>query len=179
MFDRDLSGMNMLGYMFQNTKIKEFTLNRTYKKSGYMYLSRMFLGCSHLKSVTMSVDTSEAGKAENSGPESTYESAQTKEMFKGCTALTNLNLTGDLSNLYNALSMLNDCDSLSENEFIRAFSTWKWGTNSEYWQVDNNPERNGINVFFGYDNKPDPSNIFVDADGNRFKSDGYMIVPAP
>lgn len=174
MFDWDLSGMNMLGYMFDGTAITTFTLNRTYKKEGLMYMNRMFANCKELTSVTMNVDTSGAGKYQNPiiAEKETWITAQTKEMFSGCEKLVNLNLSGDLSNLYNVQKMFNGCKSLEASEFKRAFSTWQW-------HVHNNNMQNS-NIFESYTFVKDLQNVvLVDANGNRFIRKDNTIVNAP
>ncbi len=166
-FDWELSGMDMLGKMFESTAITTFTLNRPYKKTGMMYMNRMFLNCKNLTSVTMTVDTSGAGDGKaDAGGGSTPLSAQTKEMFNGCSSLTTLNLSGDFTKLYNDQSMFNSCSLLPAAEFERAFSTWQWDTSHT---MQNN------NIFGGYNNKGSINNL-VDANGVHFKRNGDTIV---
>ena len=174
MYDWDLSGMNMFGYMFANTAITEFKLNRTIKKSGYMYLSRMFYNCGSLTSVKMSIDTSEAPFKEEwtDGNGYTYVSAQTKEMFLGCGNLVELNLSGDFSNVYNAIDMFNGCTSLTKEEFRRAFSTWKWNP-SQIMQTN----KEGDKIFKNNNNLSGKFNDvdLVDSEGNHYTGDGDKI----
>ena len=173
MFDWELSGMNMLGNMFQKTIITTFTLNRTYKKDGFMYMNRMFNECAELTSVTMNVDTSGAGDGtqESVKGNSTWVSAQTKEMFKGCTNLVSLNITGDFRNLFSAQRMFQNCN-LPAEEFKRAFSTWQWGPEHIAMQV--NGTNKGDQIFEGYSNKTSISD-FYDANGNHFKRNDIKI----
>ena len=127
MFDWDFSGVELCSYMFSGTAITNFELNRTYKKSGLMYLNRMFINCQNLTTVTMNVDTSEAGDGTvDISTNGTFISAQTKEMFKKCTNLVSLNITGDFRKLFSAQRMFDSCN-LPADEFKRAFSTWQWG----------------------------------------------------
>ena len=180
MFDWDLSGVTMLGYIFQNTKITEFTLNRTYKASGYMYMSRMFYDCKHLTTVTMNIDTSDAPYGDCvPGTDNTYKSAQTKQMFCNCKQLVNLNLSGDFSNLFNAKEMFKECSSLTASEFKRAFSTWIWNTNNnDSMQTGGN--NYGDQIFMN--NSSLASALagvdLVDANGNHFKRKDNIIVSA-
>ena len=171
--------MDLCGKIFENTAITEFTLNRQIKKEGIMYLSRMFLNCSKLTSVTMSVDTTLAGDGTTAQSGTTYISAQTKLMFSGCTNLVNLNLSGDFSNLFNAQEMFNGCKNLTASEFKRAFSTWIWNTNNnDSMQTGGNDYGDQIfksnnslaNALAGVD--------LVDANGNRFKRKDYTIIDA-
>ena len=117
MFDWDFSGMDLCGYMFENTVITTFELNRTYKKSGFMYISRMFINCKKLTTVTMDIDTSEATYRANASQSDTSYSAQVRELFKGCSELRELNLSGDFTNIYNVRDMFNGCSSLTATEF--------------------------------------------------------------
>ena len=166
-FDWDFSGVNMCGYMFQNTAITTFTLNRTYKKEGLMYLSRMFFECRQLKSVTMDVDTSIAGDASVNGPNNTYVSAQTKQMFYECNNLQELNLTGDLSNLWNTENMFQGCSSLTAAKFKKAFATWKWRT-------EGTVQNGEIFKNYGLASGLNGSDL-VDANGNYFEKYGNTI----
>ncbi|EGC02663.1 SpaA isopeptide-forming pilin-related protein [Ruminococcus albus] len=178
MFDWDFSGMNMCGYMFQNTAITEFTLYRPIKKTGLMYLSRMFRDCKKLVSVSMTVDTSEAGNGTVWGPEDTYISAQTKQMFFGCENLTTLDLSGDFSNLFNAQEMFRGCKGLTASEFKRAFSTWIWNTNDNI-NMQKYGKNNGDYIFENYNNVEDLQGIdLVDANGNHFQRKYNTIINA-
>ncbi|MBE6872575.1 MAG: hypothetical protein E7493_01460 [Ruminococcus albus] len=178
MFDWDFSGMNMCGYMFQNTAITEFTLYRPIKKTGLMYLSRMFYECKKLVSVSMTVDTSEAGNGTESGPHDTFISAQTKQMFYGCENLTTLDLSGDFSNLFNAQEMFRGCKGLTASEFKRAFSTWIWNTNNNS-NMQTNDNKHGDYIFENYNNVKALQGIdLVDANGNHFQRKDNTIINA-
>ncbi|MBR0484009.1 MAG: hypothetical protein IJJ69_04415 [Oscillospiraceae bacterium] len=170
MFDWDFSGMNMCGYMFQKTAITTFELNRTIKKSGYMYLSRMFYECSSLISVTMNIDTSEAVFQDTyTDTGKTYISAQTKQMFYGCSSLSELNLSGDFTNIYNVENMFQGCTSLTATEFKDAFADWVWNT-------DTVPIMQNREIFKNYSNAASLQGMdLVDANGNHFKQDGNII----
>ncbi|MBR7037867.1 MAG: hypothetical protein IKI21_01275 [Oscillospiraceae bacterium] len=168
-FDWDFSGVNMCGRMFQNTAITTFTLDRTYKKEGLMYMNRMFIDCKKLRSVKMDIDTTLAGDGSEEGPEKTYVSAQTKLMFSGCSMLQELDLTGDFSNLWNDQQMFNGCTGLTSTEFTRAFSTWTWRrdeNNMQYYDIFNN-NNTLANALAGVD--------LVDANGDHYKRDGAYI----
>lgn len=172
MYDWDFSGVDLCGWMFGNTKITEFTMNRTYKKSGFMYMNRMFINCGELKSVTMDIDTSEAQYTLNPTQNDTSYSAQTKEMFNGCGKLRELNMTGDFTNIYNVQKMFFGCSELTANEFKNAFSNWKWNTDQQM-----QPDQNDI--FNGWRNASGLGTTeFVDANGNRFKKSGNAIIKA-
>ena len=175
MFDWELSGMNMLGYMFYKTKIKTFTLNRTYKKSGIMYLNRLFINCNNLTTVTMNVDTSEAGDGQTpTSDKDTFISAQTKEMFNGCTNLVSLNITGDFRNLFHAQEMFRVCNNLPAEEFKRAFSTWQWGP--EHIKMQDKGTNKGDQIFSYYPKANDIKNVdLVDANNDHYTSDGTRI----
>ena len=177
MFDWDFSGTDLCGYMFNKTKITNFELNRTYKKSGLMYVSRMFLGCAELTTVTMNIDTSQAGNGtEDPYNNTTYISAQTKQMFNDCSKLRELNLSGDFRNLFNAQEMFNGCNSLSASEFQRAFSTWKWNTNNNSgMQTAGNNK--GDQIFLSYANVGQLQGVdLIDANGNHYKRNDNKIV---
>ena len=142
-----------------------------------MYLSRMFANCKKLASVTMNIDTSQVGDGtEDPYNNTTYISAQTKQMFLNCTVLTELNLSGDFRNLFNAQEMFNGCNSLSASEFQRAFSTWKWNTNNNSgMQTAGNNK--GDQIFLSYANVGQLQGVdLIDANGNHYKRNGNKIV---
>ena len=180
LYDWDFSGVELCGWMFAATKITTFELNRTYKKTGMMYLNRMFINCKELTTVTMNIDTSQAGDgtifADVDNQKDTPISAQTKEMFNGCNNLTELNLSGDFRNLLNAQQMFNGCNSLSASEFQRAFSTWKWNTNNNSgMQTAGNNK--GDQIFLSYANVGQLQGVdLIDANGNHYERDGNKIV---
>ncbi|MCR4646070.1 MAG: hypothetical protein K5695_11810 [Oscillospiraceae bacterium] len=170
MYDWDLSGMTMTGYMFEGTHITEFKLNRTYKSSDYMYMSRMFFDCQYLTTVTMDIDTSAAPYVNYYAPNSdkTYQSAQAKQMFSNCIALEHLNLSGDFSNIYNVENMFQNCTAITAQEFKKAFATWSWNKDNA-WQNNNIFKNNSnlANALNGVD--------LVDANGNHYKRKGDYL----
>ncbi len=174
MFDWDFSGVELCSYMFSGTAITNFELNRTYKKSGLMYLNRMFINCQNLTTVTMNVDTSEAGDGTvDISTNGTFISAQTKEMFKKCTNLVSLNITGDFRKLFSAQRMFDSCN-LPADEFKRAFSTWQWGP--EHIKMQDNDSNKGDQIFSNYPKTNDIKNVdLVDANNDHYTSDGIRI----
>ena len=174
MFDWDFSGVELCSYMFSGTAITNFELNRTYKKSGLMYLNRMFINCQNLTTVTMNVDTSEAGDGTvDISTNGTFISAQTKEMFKKCTNLVSLNITGDFRKLFSAQRMFDSCN-LPADEFKRAFSTWQWGP--EHIKMQDNDSNKGDQIFSNYPKTNDIKNVdLVDANNDHYTSDGTRI----
>ncbi len=133
-------------------------------------MNRMFYNCNKLVSVSMTVDTSEAGNGTEIGAnDATFISAQTKQMFYGCEKLTTLDLSGDFSNLFNAQEMFNGCKGLTASEFKRAFSTWIWNTNDNF-NMQKNGNNHGDYIFQYYNNVADLQGIdLVDANGNHFQ----------
>ena len=112
----EVSNMYQMFYNCSSLTNVSFSKPISMKNSNASFFNRIFSGCSNLESVTMEIDTSNV---------TTSTHAQCKEMFKNCSKLTNVNLSGNFTKIYNFSSMFYGCNALTTDELIRAFGTWK------------------------------------------------------